>query len=219
MLIIILAVLFIVYLLTLMKGSIGRFNPQLTQLLRISLFILTPVVTGIIIISTHNIFLRGYWFPRIFFWVVVIQMMVLFAFGDRDKLSWIESKVYGLIFYLPLCFIGFLLIPFIGIGFGLLFYVSFIGDNSFIIYSDQNIRIEKEGIEFMGPDPGLGVYVKEGVFCYRDTIFTNGYNEDKDRLSVRRINDSIYVFTHYSPGNEEIPGESEEFTYKLPSFR
>jgi hypothetical protein len=217
MLIIILAILFLIYLLTLMKGSIGRLNPQYTQFLRISLFISAPILIIVLIISRYNIYPRGYWFPRVLFWVVVFQLLILFGFGHRSKLSWIETKIYGFFFFAPLCFIPLLLIPFLGIAMALVFYVSFIGDKSFIIYSDRNIRIENEGIRLLGPDPALGVYVKEGVFCFKDTILTDGYDVQNDRLNVRKLNDSTYLITHYSPDNWQIPNGSEEFKYTLPS--
>lgn len=215
MLIIILTIFLIIYLLTLGTMSGGKLNTTSTKIIRAFLFALTPVLIVLLIISRFNIYPRGYWVTKGIFWVVFFLMMILFGLGNKSVISKIERIVYGFFFYLPLGFIPILLIPFIGMGFALYIYVSFIGDKSLIVYSDQNIRVQKQGIRFLGPDPPLEIYVKEGFFSHKDTVLPVGYNIQKDSLGVRRLNDSTYILIHYSPHNWQVPSGSEEFIFSI----
>jgi hypothetical protein len=217
MLIIIIAILLIIYLITLLTRSRNILNASTTKIIRVFLFVLTPVLIILLIISHFNIYPRGYWVTKIIFWVVIVLTMVLFGLGDKSTQSKIERIAYGFFFYLPLGCIPFLLVPFIGIGTALLFYVSFIGDKSFILYSDENIRIQKQGIRFLGPDPPLEIYVKEGLFSHMETVLPMGYNADDDSLRVRRLNDSTYLLTHYAPDNWQVPAGFEEFKFSIKS--
>jgi len=212
MLIIILAILFVIYLFTL---SGNKLNTSITKIMRVFVFVLLPVLITLLTLSDFNIYPRGYWVTKGLFWAVAILMIILFGLGNKSALSKIERLVYGLFFYLPLAFILFLFIPFLGIGYGLLFYVSFIGDSSFIVYSDKNIRVQKQGVRFLGPDPPLEIYVKDGIFSHRDTVLPMKYNDKNDSLRVRRLNDSTYFLIHYSPDNWQIPSGSEEFRFSI----
>src|SRR5687768_16077226 len=148
MLIILLAALLLIYLFTIWTGSGNKLSTGITKTLRVLLFVLAPVLITLLVISQYNIYPRGYWFTKGTFWVVIFLMIILFGLGNKSVLSKIERIVYGFFFYLPLCFIPLMLIPFFGIAFALIFYVSFIGDG-FIVYADENIRIQKQGIRFL----------------------------------------------------------------------
>ena len=217
MLFIILAVIAIIYLLTLFTRSGRKLNARATRIIRVFLFFLAPVLIALLVISQYNIYPRGYWVTKGIFWVVFLLMMILFGLGNKSSLSKAERIIYRFFFYLPLGFIPFLLIPFIGIGTALLFYTSFIGDKSFILYSDENIRVQQQYIMFLGPAPPLDVYVKDGLFCRRDTVLPVMYNDRKDIIRVIRLNDSTYSLIHYSPDNWAVPAGFEEFKFSLKS--
>lgn len=214
MLITIIGFILAIYLVTLVSGG-RKLNIQTTKTVRVFSLVLSTVVIALLIMGQFNIYPRGYWVAKGLFWAAVYLMMILFAFGNRLVIYKIERIVYGLFFYLPLGFIPLLLIPVIGFGTALLFYVSFIGDKSFIIYSDKNIRIEKQDVRFMGPDPPLEVYLKTGLFCHKDTILPMGYNSKKDNIKVNRVNDSTYSLIHYSPDNWKVPNGFEEFRFQI----
>lgn len=214
MLIIILAALLLIYLFTIWAGSGNKLSTGITQTLRVFLFVLAPVLIILLVISQYNIYPRGYWVTKGIFWVVIFLMIILFGLGNKSVLSKIERIVYGFFFYLPLCFIPLMLIPFFGIAFALVFYVSFIGDG-FIVYADENIRIQKQGIRFLGPDHPLGIYVKEGLFSHKDMDFPIGYNDKTDSLRVRRLNDSTYFLIQYAPDSYETPEGFKEFTFSI----
>ncbi len=215
MLIIILAALLLVYLFTIWAGSGSKLNTGTTKIIRVVLFVLAPVLIILLTISQFNIYPRGYWFTKGMFWIVFFLMMILFGLGNKSVVSKIEKIVYGFFFYLPLGFIPIILIPFIGAGIVLIFYVSFIGDRSFIVYSDETIRIEKQHVRFMGPDPPLDIYVKEGLFSYKDTALDIEYNTKNDSMRVRRLNDSTYLLIHYAPDSWRVPEGFEEIKYSI----
>lgn len=216
MLIIILGFIFVIYLLTLISGG-RKLNIQTTKIIRIFLFVLSPILITLIIISQINIYPRSYWVTKVLLWIVVFLMMILFAIGNRLAINKYEKIVYRFFYYLPLGFIPFLLIPIIGVGTALLFYVSFIGDKALIVYSDESIRIQKQGIRFLGPDPPLEIYVKYGLFSHKDTVLPMGYNDKNDSLKVQRLNDSTYLLIHYSPDNWQVPSGFEEFKFSIKS--
>lgn len=212
MLIIIIGLILSIYLLT-MTGS--KLTIRATKFVRVFLFVIAPVLVVILIVSQFNVYPRGYWVTKGFFWVVIFLMMALFGLGNKSTINKFERIIYRFFFYLPLGFIPLLLIPFIGGGIAALFYVSFIGDKSFIIYSDENIRIQKQGIRLLGPDPPLEIYVKNDFFSHKDTILPMGYNDNTDSLSVLRLNESTYSLIHYSPNNWQVPTGSEEFKFSI----
>jgi hypothetical protein len=217
MLFIILAAIAVIYLLTLFTRSGRKLNANTTKIIRVFLFVLAPVLIALLVISQYNIYPRGYWVTKVIFWVVFLLIMILFGLGNKSSLSKVERIIYKFFFYLPLCFIPFLLIPFIGIGTALLFYTSFIGDKSFVLYSDEHIRIQQQYVTFMGPGPPLDVYVKEGLFCHRDTVLPLNYNDRKDSILVTRLNDSTYSLIHYSPDNWAVPAGFREFKFSVKS--
>ena len=217
MLVIVISALAIIYMLTIYTGSGNKLSARATRIIRISLFILAPVLIALITISRYNIFPRGYWVTKAIFWSVIFMIMVLFGLGNRAALGKIERSIYKFFYFLPLAWIPFLLIPFFGFGVGIVFYVAFIGDESFIKYSDENIRIQKTGIRFLGPDSPLAIYVKDGLFAYKDTVFSTGYNAAKDSVHVRRLNDSTYFLIHYAPDNYQVPTGFEEYKFYINS--
>jgi hypothetical protein len=209
------ALLLLIYLLSVFTSSERKLNIQTTKIIRASFLVLAPFLIALLILSRFNIYPRGYWITKILFWTVIFSMMILFRFGNRSTLNKFERILYKFFFYLPLGFIPLLFIPFLGGAIALLIYVSFIGDQSFIVYTDDNIRIEIQGVRFLGPDPPLEIYVKDGLFSHKDTILRMGYDSEKDSLSVRRLNESTYSLIHYSPDNWQVPAGFEEFKYSL----
>src|SRR5438128_215443 len=132
MLIAIIVLTLLIYLLPILTRSRNKLSIRATKIIRVFFFVLAPVLIAVLIFSQFNIYPRGYWVKKGLFWIVVFLMMILFGLGNKSALNRLERIVYGFFFYLPLGFIPLLLIPFIGPGVALLFYVSFIGDSSFI---------------------------------------------------------------------------------------
>ena len=103
---------------------------------------------------------------------IVFSFMSAYGLCNREYFTAIERTAYKVIFFLPLLFfLLFLFVPFLGIGYGLLFYVKFIGGNNFILYNDNNIRIEQSSIRFMGPNPRPILYVKKNITSFQDAYF------------------------------------------------
>ena len=217
MLIVILVFIAIIYVLTLLIRSGSKFNARTTNTIRVFLFVFAPVLTALLILGQLNIYPRGYWFTKGLFWIVVSLMMILFGLGNRSTFSKLEKVVYGFFFYLPLAFLPFLLVHVIGIGTALLFYVSFIGDSSLILYSDDHIRVQQQYIKFLSPNPPLEIFVKDGFFSHRDTVLAVMYSDKTDSLSVRQLDDTTYSLVHYAPESWEVPGGSEEFRFSIRS--
>jgi hypothetical protein len=91
-------------------------------------------------------------------------------------------------------FFPLVLIPFIGGGIIVLFYASFIGDNSMILYASDNIRIEQSYISFMGPAPPIDIYTKNNLFSYKDTTLDIQFSEKFDSIKVQELSsDSIKI--------------------------
>ena len=217
MLIIVVSTLLSIFLLTLCTTRGKKFKIATIRILRFFFVVFAPVLITLLIVKQFNIYPRGYWVTKVLFWVVFFLIMILFAFGSKSVMGKVERIIYRIFFYLPLWVIPFLSIPFIGGGTALLFYVSFIGDKSFIIYSDDHIRIERQGIRFMGPDPPLEIYVKNGLFSNKDTVLPIHYNGEEDSLRVTKLNDSTYLMVHFAPDNFNVPGGIEEFRFSIDS--
>jgi hypothetical protein len=215
--IIILTVIAFIYLLAAVVPAEKKFSINATKTIRIFLFVLSPALIALLVLSRFNIYPRGYWVTKGIFCTVVILMMILFGLGNKSGLGKFERIIYGFIFYLPLGFIPLLLIPFLGAGIMLLFYVSFIGDGSFILFADENIRVEKAGVRFMGPDPPMAIYVKDGLFSYKDTVLPVMYDEMKDSLRVELVNDSTYFLTHIAPDSWQVPEGFTVYKYSMKS--
>ena len=115
--------------------------------------------------------------------------MVLFGFIKPHLLNHIERIFYWTICYFPITFPIIIIFPFSGIGVLLEFYTHLIGDQSFILYHDNKLRIEQPYIRFIGPDPKPVIYVKEEFTCYHDTSLKFGYNDMHDHITVAVTND------------------------------
>lgn len=217
MLVIIISIAVAIYFITITTGSGNKLSSRATKIIRVVLFVLATALVVIMAVTHLNIYPRGYWVKKGLFWIVVFLMMVLFGFGNRSLVKGLERIIYGIFFYLPLWVIPFLLIPLIGPAIGLEFYVSFIGDKSVVVFSDENIRIEQQYIRFLGEDPPLEIYVKHGFLSSKDTVLPIMYNDKKDSIRVVKLTNSTYTLTHYSPDNWEVPDGSEQFNFSLKS--
>jgi hypothetical protein len=145
--------------------------------------------------------------------------MSAFGFCRSEFFGTVERSIYKTIFFLPLFFLLFLCVPFIGISIGLIFHFKFIGDNKFILYSDNNIRIEQPYIRFMSRNAYPIVYAKQRLTSYQDTILSFHYNEAKDKVEVEKYGDSTYIITFKSPENWEVPTGTQAFYYVLRNKR
>lgn len=182
------------YYLTLGFRNSFTFSMWVTNALRLVQLTALPLFIILLILSEYNIYLRGYWAPKIIFWVWFLSAMLLFAFGIKKEFYKIEKIVYKILFFLPLMFFPLVLIPFIGGGIIVLFYASFIGDNSMILYASDNIRIEQSYVSFMGPPPTIDIYSKNNLFSYKDTTLDIQFSEKFDSIKVQELSsDSIKI--------------------------
>ena len=194
------------------KQKLGN---KVIRVLRIIIFIATPLLAAILIAQSFNIYPRGYWFTKGVFWLVIFSCVSLYGLCKKEFFWAYERMIYKIIFFLPLLFLIFLFVPIIGIGYGLIFYVKFIGDDKLILYNDKNIRIEQPYIRFMGPNPQPILYVKQKLISYQDTLLPIGYDDAKDTIVVKRLSDSTYTITFKSPNNWQVPTGSQSFQYNL----
>jgi hypothetical protein len=172
------------------------------------------VLLALLIAETYNVYPRYYLFTRLVFWLFVFSSMVAHGLCNRDYFSVLERVIYKLIFFFPLLFLLFLLVPFIGIGFGLMFYAKFIGSDKFILYNDSNIRIEQPSMRFMGPDPQPVLYRKNRFSAFQDTILSFQFNEKTDKIEVTREGDSLYIIILRAPDNWQVPTGTDTFYYR-----
>lgn len=216
MLFIILTTFGFIYLLSLFSDLRGGLNGPVTRILRVALWFAVPLLITLLILRQYNIYTRGYWATRIFFWSVLLLIMLLFAFGNREAVKGTERLIYRIIFILPLASLALLPIPFFGVGIHLKIYITLIGDPSMVLYTDEKIRVEQQFVRFMGPNPPLDIYVKDRLFSYRDTVIDCQYGDKEDSLRVSQLNDSTYRLVHYAANNWRVPDKYEEFTFTLP---
>lgn len=215
MLIIIVAGLILMYLLTIWFRNTFTFSPSVTRGLRILQLMALLVSIALFVLSYYNIYLRGYWAPRIIFWVWFFSAMVLYSFGDRKVFFKVEKLFYDILFFLPLTFFPLVMIPFVGGGIILLFYVAFIGDESMVLYSSDTIRIEQPYIRFMSPDPPIAVFRKDNLFSYKDTVIDIMYNEKLDSLRVEEISPDSIKLVYYNNTDNSDGRPAEEFSIRL----
>jgi len=215
MLILVLAGLFLIYFLTLTLKNNVIFSTPVTKGLRLVQLALLLTLLTIFLLSQHRTYLRGYWTPRIIFWAWFISVMLLYSFGNKINIYKFEKLFYKILFFLPLAFLPFLLIPFIGIGMAIRFHESFIGDNSMILYSSENIRIERAYIGFMGPAPPIDIYTKKNLFSYKDTTLSIQFNERLDNLKVTEFASDSIKIEHFQNTRSELGVPVEEFTIRL----
>lgn len=215
MLFIILSILALIYLFSIPALRKKKFGAAVARLLRIIIFTATPILIAILIAESYNIYPKQYWTTKVLFWLVVFSCMAAFGLCKKEDFGKYERVIYKTIFFLPLVLLLFLFVPFIGIGVGLLFYVKFIGDEKFILFNDDNIRIEQPYIRFIGPDPQPVLYVKKQLIAYRDTILPIHFNESKDKMEVTKHGNSVYVITFRVPDNWEVPEGMQTFRYTV----
>jgi hypothetical protein len=183
--------------------------------LRLKLFLATHLLLSLLIAETYNVYPKQYWFTKGLFWLVLFSCLTAYGLCSRQYFTTIEWMIYKVIFFLPFLFLLFLFVPFIGIGFGLIFYVKFRGDNKFILYSDNKIRIEQPYIRFMGPDPQPILYVKDQFTSFQDITLQYSYHEETDMIEVKKRIDSSYMIILKWPNNWRIPDGVDTFFYKL----
>ncbi len=211
----VLIVLLLIYLFSIPKVRKAKFGRSVALTTRSIIILSGTILLTLLIADTYNIYPRQYWFTKAIFWLFIFSCMSAYGLCNTKNFATFERVIYKAIFFFPLVFLCFLLVPFIGIGFGLLFYIKFIGDNKFILYSDNNIRIEQPSIRFMGPDPQPILYVKKGLISYQDTTLPFRYNELKDSIEVVRREDSSYTVVLKAPDNWEVPTGTATFLYYL----
>ena len=215
MLFIILTILATIYCASITVVRKRKFGFKVVKALRIIIFIATPILAATLAAKSYNIYPREYWFTKGIFWLVFFSCMSTYGLCKSELLGKYERTIYKIVFYLPLIFLIFLLVPFIGIGYGLIFYVKFVGDNKFVLYSDNKIRIEQPYIRFMGPNPQPIVYIKQKLISYQNTILPIGYDDEKDTMEVKINSDSTYIITFKSPNNWQVPTGTQSFQYNL----
>jgi hypothetical protein len=215
MIVIFLLILSLIYLFSIPKIRKAKFGRPIALTLRLILFLAIPLLVALLIAETYNVYPKQYWFTKGLFWLVLFSCLTAYGLCNRKYFTTIEWVIYKVIFFLPLLFLLFLFVPFIGIGFGLIFYVKFIGDNKFILYSDDKIRIEQPYIRFMGPDPQPILYVKNQFTSFQDITLQFGYHEETDKIEVIKQRDSSYMIILKSPNNWRVPDGVDTFFYKL----
>jgi hypothetical protein len=215
MLIIAVVGLIFIYVLTLAFKNKVSFSTPVTRGLRLVQLTLLLTLMALFLLSLYNTYLRNYWIPKIIFWLWFILVMLLFGFGNKKNIYKFENLSYKILFFLPLTFIPLLIIPFIGIGIALRFHVSFIGDNSMILYSSNNIRIEQSYIRFMGPDPPIEIYTKKNLFSYKDTILPIQFNEKLDSLKVTEFASDSIKIAYFKNPKSDLAVPVEEFIIRL----
>ncbi len=208
-------ILILIYLFSIPKIRKAKFGAKITLSLRVVVFIATAILLTLLIAETYNIYPRQYWITKAIFWLVIFSCMSVFGFCGKEYYGTVERTIYKIIYFLPILSLLFLLVPFIGIGLGLIFYVKFIGDKKFILYSDNKIRIEQPYVRFMGPDPQPIVYVKEKLTSFQDSTLPFSYDEENDKIEVAKHGDSSYTIILKSPNNWQVPTGVVTFFYNL----
>jgi hypothetical protein len=216
MLITILATIFIIYILTLVsKAQVKKLSPKITNIIRYTFFALAPILITTLILRSYEIYPRGYWFPRVLFWIVIFLMMILYGVCDKATVTKFERVLYGIVFYIPLLYIPVLFIPFLGIGMFLIFYSAFIGDSSKIVYADSNIRIEEKYIGFMGPPPPLVIYEKHGLLSYKELEVPMEHYYSDNTVKITRLDETTYSITRHTYATLEVPYGIEEIKFTI----
>jgi hypothetical protein len=215
MLYLIITILTLIYIFSIPAIRKKKFGIGVIWTLRVIIFIATPLLVAILIAETFNIYPRQYWIIKGLFWAIFFSCMTALGLCRTEYLKTIEKNIYKIIFYLPLLFVIFLFIPFIGAAYGLVFYAKFIGDKTFILYNDNNIRIEQPYIRFLGPNPRPILFVKHGLTSYKDTTLPFGYDEAKDKVEISKYGDTTYTITLKSPNNWQVPTGTQSFIYYL----
>jgi hypothetical protein len=215
MIIVVLFILILIYLFSIPKIRKAKFGHSAALTIRLIVILSAIILLALLVAETFNVYPRQYWDTKVFFWLFIFSSMSAYGLCNSKNFTRFERVVYKTVFFLPLVFLLFLLVPFIGVGFGLLFYVKFVGDNKFILYSDKNIRIEQPAIRFMGPNPHPVIYVKKKLTSFQDTALPFGYDESKDKIEVTNRGDKSYVIILRSPDNWQLPTGVDSFRYNL----
>lgn len=215
MIFVVLFILFLIYLFSIPKVRRAKFGRSFALTTRLIIILSGTILLALSIAETYNMYPRQYWVTKGFFWLFVFSCMSAYGLCNTNNFATFERLIYKTIFFLPLIFLCFLLVPFIGIGFGLLFYVKFIGDSKFILYNDNNIRIEQPSIRFLGPDPQPILYVKRKFTSFKDTTLPFNYREEADKIEVTKRGNFSYTILVKSPDNWQVPDGIDTFFYDL----
>jgi len=219
MIFVFLFILLLIYLFSIPKVRKAKFGRSVALTTRSIIILSGTILLTLLMAETYNIYPRQYWVTKGIFWLFVSSCMSAYGLCGAKNFATFERMIYKTIFFIPLIFLCFLLVPFIGIGFGLLFYVKFIGDNKFILYSDNDIRIEQPSIRFMGPNSQPIIFVKKNLISFQDTTLPWGYDEAKDKIEVTNRGDASYMIILTSSDNWQVPTGIDTFRYKLRSYR
>lgn len=158
---------------------------------------LLTLLIGLAILSNYNIYLRGYWTTKIIIWIFIFTAIILFAFGHKQTQNKLERIYYGLFFYFPLACIPLCFIPFLGWGIVLGVYGKTIGEQNDIKYSDNKYRLQHTYKGFIAPAAPPDLYVKHGLFEYKEKPLEVEYLGDCDSIRINEITDREIKITFY----------------------
>ncbi|HEU4470183.1 MAG TPA: hypothetical protein VFR58_03795 [Flavisolibacter sp.] len=218
MIFVVLIGLIILYLFSFSKIRKEKFGRPVVLSLRVIIMVAAPALIALLIAESYNIYPAQYWTTKVIFWLLIFSCMAAYGLCNRKYLTTIERSVYKLVFFFPLLFLLFVCIPLVGTGCGILFYFKFIGDSEFIIYDDNNIRIEQPSVRFMGSDPQPVLYVKNGLTSLRDTTLPFYYDGAKDKIEVVKQEAYSYTFIFRSPDNWQVPDGADTSSYELKNY-
>ena len=171
---------------------------------------LLVLLIGLVILANYNIYLRGYWTTKILIWVFILTSMILFAFEYRPTLNPITRTLYGFFFYLPIACIPLCFIPFLGWAIVLGIYGYTIGDENDIKYSDNKYRLQQTYKGFMAPASAPDLFVKNGIFEYKEKPLDVRYLGDCDSIKINDLSNKKIKIIFYHGGhftNEKDPIE------------
>ena len=188
-------ILIILYLYGLYKWNkkvTWRLNPRFSKIIKYLHFI-TITICFTIGISYYNydIGLRGLWTTRILIIAALLTGEFFIFLSNKTIINKIEIFYFKLFSFLPVMFLGILLIPFIGVVIMASLFGQLISPAEMIYYQDTHIRIQSSFIGVL-TSPKLYVFKKMYIFekyIYRSDI----YSGDFDSVKVNYDKDSIRV--------------------------
>lgn len=215
MLVIVISGLILIYFSALAFKNTFNFSTRVTKWLRIAQLTLLLLLIVLFTLQRYNIYLRGYYAPKIIFWGWLFVAMLLYAFGNKNHIHGFEKRIYQILFFLPLASPLIVLVPFAGAALMLRFHESFIGSNSMLVYSSNNIRIEQAYIRFMSPDPPLEIYSKHNLFSYKDTVIDIMFSEKLDSLKVQEFSPDSFKIVYFNNSDSLNGGTVQEFSIRV----
>jgi hypothetical protein len=85
MLVIVLTILIVIYILRIAYKIRPDLSITAVKAFRVFHLISAALILAVYILSTKEIYLKGYWAPKIIFWLWYFSGMVLFAFSDKKN--------------------------------------------------------------------------------------------------------------------------------------